>query len=281
MNKIILIDADILTYQIGYAVETPVYVVKGGVYKTYNMAKQVCSRKGLDYKNETHIFKRPNVDSFEQAILKLKAKLRPRFEDLGTKKYQMYLTASGIDTNYRSSIATICPYKGGRKSKPFHYDALREYMVKEYKAVVIEGEEADDAIGKEQYRIKKEKGDFESTYIDSIDKDLDMLEGWHYNGDKRKLYYIDEETSYKNFYRQTLTGDLTDNIPGLTKILKIKGREKEANEISYSHYLDKFDKFAVDHTSRECYDYIEKMYKEKDLLNEWDEIKQLLWIRRE
>lgn len=279
IDKKILIDADILTYQVGYSVETPVYVVQNGVYKTHNIAKKVCAEKGLDPKTE--IVKRPNIDSFEQAVIKLNQKLKPRFSDLGTKKYQMYLTASGVEANYRNNIATIIPYKGSRKSKPFHYNALREYMITHFRAIVVTGEEADDAIGREQYRMRQEKGDFEGTYIDSIDKDLNMLEGWHYNGDKREIYFVNEETAMKSYYKQCLTGDLTDDIPGLTKILKVRDRETEAKEISYSHYLSKYEEFELDHSPAECYAYIKNMYAAYGLLSELEEIKQLLWIRRE
>ena len=58
--------------------------------------------------------------------------------------------------------------------------------------------------------------------IMSLDKDLDMLRGWHYNFVKDDLYYVTEKEGIKNFYLQILTGDRVDNIPGLQGIGPVK-----------------------------------------------------------
>lgn len=123
--------------------------------------------------------------------------------------YKGFLTGSG---NYRYDIAKTQPYKGNRKAeKPKHYELLREYLIKAWGCEVIEGQEADDAIGIKAYEIE----DKESFVVMSIDKDLDMIEGWHYNFVKDDKYYITEMSALINFYRQILTGDNVDNIPGL------------------------------------------------------------------
>lgn len=58
--------------------------------------------------------------------------------------YQLYLTGKG---NFRNELATIQPYKGNRKSeKPAHFYALRDYMTEKWDAFVVEGQEADDEI---------------------------------------------------------------------------------------------------------------------------------------
>ncbi len=49
----------------------------------------------------------------------------------------------------------------------------------------------------------------------SIDKDLDMIRGWHYNFVKDKKYLIEDHDAIKHFYTQILTGDRVDNIIGL------------------------------------------------------------------
>ena len=126
--------------------------------------------------------------------------------------YQGYLTGS---SNYRNEIAKTAPYKGNRKGeRPIHYDLLREYLTKAWSFEMIEEQEADDAIGIAAYS----HDDPEDYLIMSIDKDLDMLRGWHYNFVKREKYYIDEFDGIKNFYRQILTGDRVDNIVGLRGI---------------------------------------------------------------
>jgi hypothetical protein len=54
--------------------------------------------------------------------------------------------------------------------------------------------------------------------IAHIDKDIDMVEGWHYNFTKKKLYYIDEHEGFYKMCIQMLTGDATDHIQGLKGI---------------------------------------------------------------
>jgi hypothetical protein len=98
------------------------------------------------------------------------------------------------------------------------------------------------------------------------------------------LEYIDEETALKNFYGQLLKGDPTDNIPGLSRLLKIKGREEEANKLSYGKpgYLKKYAEYCLDHYAEECYDHVIGLYESYGFgREEITEIGQLLWIRRE
>ncbi len=63
----------------------------------------------------------------------------------------------------------------------------------------------------------------------SIDKDLDMIRGWHYNFIKDKKYFIDDQQAIKHFYTQILTGDRVDNIIGLRGI-----GPKKAEKISFT-----------------------------------------------
>jgi len=54
----------------------------------------------------------------------------------------------------------------------------------------------------------------------SIDKDLKQVPGWYFNPDKPEngMEWIDEWTGHFNFYKQLLTGDKVDNIPGIRGI---------------------------------------------------------------
>lgn len=168
-----LIDADIVTYRIGFASNE----------ESEKIAVSRCA------------------DFMEELVMK------PWVGD-----YKGFLTGSG---NYRYDIAKTQPYKGNRKAeKPKHYELLREYLIKAWGCEVIEGQEADDAIGIKAYEIE----DKESFVVMSIDKDLDMIEGWHYNFVKDDKYFITEMSALINFYRQILTGDNVDNIPGLKGI---------------------------------------------------------------
>lgn len=174
----------------------------------------------------------------------------------GFGDYQGFLTGK---TNFRTDVAVTAPYKGNRKSaKPKHYQALRDYMENKWGFSMSEGQEADDAIGIEAYSL-----DPESYCICSIDKDLDMLRGKHYNFVKDTFYTITEEEALFNFYKQILTGDRVDNIIGLKGIGDVKAKRilKECNN------------------ENEMYLAILKAYEgnEQRVL----ENAQLLWIRRE
>lgn len=126
---------------------------------------------------------------------------------LDVMSFEFYLTGK---TNFRNDIAVTRPYKGNRKSeKPVHLQALRDYLVDEYGAVVSEGNEADDMMAIRQTEL----GD--DSIIISLDKDLDMVKGWHYNFVKHEKYYITAEEGMLKFYTQILTGDKVDNIQGV------------------------------------------------------------------
>ncbi len=156
----------------------------------------------------------------------------------GFGEYQGYLTGK---KNFRNEIAVTAPYKGNRKSaKPKHYQLLRDYMESAWAFTMIEDQEADDAIGIAAYEM--EVGEY---CICSIDKDLDMLRGDHYNFVKDERYFITEEEGIKNFYKQLLMEDRVDNIIGIKGIGTVKAERllkecKNENEM-YLAILEAYD----------------------------------------
>jgi hypothetical protein len=130
-------------------------------------------------------------------------------------------------TNFRKEVAVTKPYKGNRKApRPVYFDYLRSYLILERGAIISGGCEADDVLGILQ--------DDESTIV-TLDKDLDMIPGKHYNFVQDRHYTINRTEAYYNFCKQVLTGDSSDNIPGLKgigpvkadNILKWAGRDKK------------------------------------------------------
>lgn len=180
-NATALIDGDILVYRVGFSTNEP------------DEEKFAVSRMG----------------NFVDRLIRLE----------GIETYEGYLTGKN---NYRSEIATEQAYKGNRKDarKPVHYDSLREYLVSKWGFTVIDGQEADDAMGIKAYDLPED-----SSCIMTIDKDLDMIRGWHYNFVKEDLYYVTEKEAIKNFYIQILTGDRVDNIPGLKGVGPVKAKK--------------------------------------------------------
>ena len=212
-------DADILLYKIGFASQSSVYHVwfeghEGDplIFTDKRELNKFC--KGLDYEYHKFIIPEPFIScklTVDKAIESFKEKFK-------TKDIRLFLTGKG---NFREEIATILPYKGNRdsSSKPVHYEAIKTYLINRYKAEVQEGQEADDALGIEQYSYQS-KGKL--SVIVTIDKDLDMITGWHYNPDKDKLYEINYLEGMRWFYKQCLMGDSVDNIPGIKGIGKVK-----------------------------------------------------------
>jgi DNA polymerase-1 len=192
-----------------------------------------------------------------------KARLTKWLEDfiyinLKADHYFAWITGK---SNYRYDIAKTVPYKGNRKDavKPKHYEALREHLVKRHGAILTVGEEADDTVAIESTKLLDE------CWIVHVDKDLDQLQGWHYNPVKDEKYYVNAFEAYKSFCVQLLTGDRTDNIPGLQgigpkkaeKALTDANTEKELLQAAWSKYEE------LGHT-----------------MEYFTEQGQLLWLRR-
>lgn len=115
------------------------------------------------------------------------------------------------DGNFREQVATILPYKGNRpQRKPKYYKELRNYLVDVHGCEVIHGREADDALATAQWAAKDR-----STVICTIDKDLDMVPGWHYNWVRNEIYDVPLAYANMRLFYQMLEGDRTDNIPGI------------------------------------------------------------------
>ncbi|KKL19365.1 hypothetical protein LCGC14_2466160, partial [marine sediment metagenome] len=137
-------------------------------------------------------------------------------------------------TNFRYDVAKTRPYKGNRdaKHRPTHEVAIRDYIRGQWETVVTDGIEADDALGIAQCRAEQH-----STCIISIDKDLNMIPGLHYDFLHELHYDITEEQGWRLFCLQLLTGDTTDNIPGLEGI-GAKKADKILDGLSQDQWME-------------------------------------------
>lgn len=218
-------------------------------------ADVICYRVGFAVKDDEPV---------EYALATVKHVLEnimDRFPDATYRR--VFLTGKG---NFRDSIATLQTYKGNRdpNNRPKYYDEIRQYLVEHQGAEVIDGQEADDAQGIEQWRNKDK-----STVIVGIDKDLYMIPGFHYNWVKDKIQYISLADANYNFFKQMLEGDRTDNIPGITGVGP-KTAEKLLAPCNK-------DVIAMSKVVKEQY---KKQYGDK-AREAYREVANLLWIRRE
>jgi len=134
---------------------------------------------------------------------------------INTNINRMRVYLGGKD-NFRIKAATTKPYKGNRKDtpKPRHLAHCRRYLITDYKAIVVNGYEADDAIATDMV--------VNGAWHCGVDKDLHQVAGTHYNVVTKATTVISEEEAILTYYRQLLTGDSTDNIGGLPQIGAVK-----------------------------------------------------------
>jgi transcription elongation factor Elf1 len=168
--------------------------------------------------------------------------------------YTIYFTGS---YNFRTDVATLFEYKGNRPKdgKPYYYQMLKDFLIKEYNCETCDGMEADDGMSIAQWIDlgKHSSAENLTTIICTRDKDLDMVPGHHFkNGE---VYWIEADEGQLNFYTQLLTGDMTDNIPGLFQLTgkraskKLKDGLKQLSEPldMYNHVRDAYiDAFGCD-----------------------------------
>jgi len=125
-------------------------------------------------------------------------------------EFTMALSCSRND-NYRRDFWPI--YKATRdvQSSPEYLGEIKDYIRDVYTTEEIPRLEADDIMG-----MAASSG---RAIAVTIDKDLKTVPGWHYNPDKDDdPIYISEEDSWESFLIQWMTGDNTDNIPGLWRV---------------------------------------------------------------
>lgn len=193
------------------------------------------------------------------ALQNVKQKLKDVLDAAKTTEYEMYLTGKN---NYRFEF--LPDYKGNRDSthRPFWYKEIKQYLIDECGAIVCDGEEADDLLGIRQMDPRTE------TIICTKDKDLDCVPGLHYNWSPSRwedgIYDISEVEALRFFYTQILTGDSTDNIPGL---------KKSVGKIATAKIKKGLESLE---SARDMYDYVASVYGDFD----FHPIAKCLWIRQ-
>ena len=207
----------------------------------------------------------------EKALVSARATLQSIINECGDEGI-IYLTDSA--SNFRIAEASPAyPYKGHRKGdvKPTHLEAIRQYMIDEFDAQLQVGQEADDALA--IAAVQQGHG------IATIDKDLLGVPSWNYNWKTGVIKYVTEEEADRFFYTQMLTGDSTDNIPGLMKRTGKKAMPK------IKQPLDEISEPA------EMYAYVKQVYldavEEKGMASDDADVTRwlltqgrCLWMRR-
>lgn len=236
-----LIDGDILVYNCGFAGNKKKYRVAGIDFDKKKEAVSFCEDTDIPVEEILVI---ETVDPLEFTLHSVKLQIQSILRATKADDYTIYL--SGKD-NFREKLAFTRKYKGNRdpSHKPAQYNEIKQYLIDTWQAVVVNGMEADDAMGIEQYRGHCSEEPDTDCVICTLDKDLNMIPGMHYNWRKADMYYVDDEQARYNFYKQLLTGDPVDNIQGVPKIgektaeklLKGKTAEEMAEICQEQYYM--------------------------------------------
>jgi len=201
-----LIDGDILVYSVGFV-------------------SQIQEQVESQYVNGELIFEGGLMtipSSWEETTHTTDCMINNICSQVEATDYKIYLS----DTyTFRDDLPNI-DYKGNRNNpKPYWYYAIRNYLLNNHGAEIGLDIEADDMMGIHQT---------DKTIICSIDKDLLQIPGRHFNWKSKEYKNITEQQGDMFKWRQVLSGDPIDNIPGLPKI----GKQKAYNFVKM-YYNDK------------------------------------------
>lgn len=220
----LLLDADVLVYEVAFGAQQTTYALRDEAsFSNAQAAKEYCEEHELDYRA---LRKAGEITSSVEVLpesvcdmLYLK-KISDIKQACGRPEATIELFLSG-EGNFREAVATTKPYKGNRldKPRPEHYQYARELVLRDSRTHCVAGIEADDALSISQYEAKPF-----TTILCTIDKDLNMVAGLHYDWGKSIKYLVSEEDALHWFFTQCLTGDSTDNIPGLPKWGGVKAK---------------------------------------------------------
>ena len=253
-----LIDADSAMYKAGCSNEEREYLIlHDGMVVHSEKYKRDATAWVAEQEGEYEIEPHKTTGPLPHSLANLKGVIERIIEHPKCTSWTVYIGGEG---NFRYDIYE--EYKASRDplAKPLHLPDLKQYLIKRYGAVVVDGEEVDD-------RVSWEQCSKEGTCIASIDKDLLNTPGWNYNYGTEELTYVSQLQADLNFYRQLITGDKSvDNIPGLPR----HGKAKALKALPESLPIE------------DMHEIVWCMYQELGF--DWDYYVmngQLLWMRRE
>ena len=176
--------------------------------------------------------------ALETALLRCDKLMQEIVYAVSADSYRAFLTGKN---NFRKRINP--EYKANRKDTvpPIYLQQCRDFLITEWNAEVSEGCEADDMLGENQTS---------ETIICTLDKDLDMVPGMHYNWVKATIYEVTTLEGIKHLYKQALIGDRSDNIQGVAGIGPVKAAK----------LIDNLE------TEEEMYEVVSGLYDSKERL---------------
>ncbi len=189
MGRTILIDADILVYQIASSQEA-VFDFDGN-----------------------HVL---HAD-LNAGIREVKNSLEYILDHTDSDQASLFLTGTN---NFRKTV--LHTYKANRAGtrRPMILGGLREFMIDTYKQCFLEDTlEGDDLIG--IHATMPHKGE---RVVYSADKDLRTVPGLHWDQEDGEIIEVSNHDADTFFFEQILTGDPTDNYAGCPGVGKVNAK---------------------------------------------------------
>jgi 5'-3' exonuclease len=203
----LLIDVDSLVYKAGFSSQYELFVLakEGEVISVKGRTSRNLHRqKGWELIDEKLVVEPPDI-----AILALGKALQHIIQ--GANPSTVEIALGDPSSNWRHDLTK--EYKANRSQpKPIHFDIMMEWVVSKFTTVEEPHMEADDVLADLARDYNYE------VQIAGIDKDLLQIPGWHLNYMRGTTQYISPIEGELHFYTQILTGDASDNIPGLWKV---------------------------------------------------------------
>lgn len=207
-GKVLVGDGDILAYRSAAIAEKKFYLVQApNCYCEFSNAKE--AKEFSKQFDNSKTWNRVEDFGANFAIEALRASLDTIVEKTKPIGIEIYLSG---DNNHRERISKT--YKASRKylPRPKYLEACKEYLISEYGAKRAVVGEADDELGIRSTEL----GD--SSFICTIDKDLNQVEGWKYNWVDDRVYFLTPKEASFAFYSQVLSGDRVDDVAGIQGI---------------------------------------------------------------
>lgn len=132
---------------------------------------------------------------------------------LNKVKATSYLIVIGRESfrKFQMGNNNVSDYKAQRRSRPDNYDEIASYILDRWEAYLAKTIETDDVCCILQNEL-------DNTIVISPDKDLRTFSGKFYDSKKDLFENISHMEAEYRFWKQMLTGDIADNVKGISGI---------------------------------------------------------------
>ncbi len=216
-----LIDGDVLVYLAGFAKQKTIWTHKetGEFFEGKTAANKWWATMSPDKMFLDNWESEIQHEPWNNVVFYIDGKIGECKHATKSDDAMVFLTPS---STFRHDLAFTQGYKANRigMPKPYWYEDIRQYLSVEYGATVGKNLEADDLMGMAQTPY---------SVICSNDKDMLQIAGRHYNfntkKDNERFIMVTPYEGDRWFFCQLLSGDSTDNIPGIPGIGKAKAEK--------------------------------------------------------